>query len=265
MMRALSALAAAITWHGCIAFGGLPDTADNHDNLYHTLKMPLEPNHFAPNIACCTDLSMPAWVADAVDSARTPDTDKSACTCPGADVFRRAVPGSMPSTSGLAIPLPRVSATTMSTPEFFWQFAYRGLPFIVTGFEEMEWWDGVSTNTTRCADAEYALGLQKYRTDDQWRQGKSHGEGCNAWETWCLDKPLPVKRCKKKGRVRHRAQGPRFLRDVPAALYRPDERKDSWLADYGRDGAREDDLRRPLVHWLSDVYRLPVTTDFVTL
>ena len=129
----MSALTVSIV--SIVALGGLQRHEPRGGALTTATVRPLEGNHVAANLSCCHDLHVPNWVAHAADSAR--NQDNTPCKCPSPALAAKAIQPKEPNTAGNAIPIPRVPYD-IRLADFFWHFAYRGLPVILTGTETAE-------------------------------------------------------------------------------------------------------------------------------
>ena len=130
--------------------------------------------HYLANLSCCTDLVMPKWVmaafgeaagAEHKDSKLPPEL--TACHCPSPQTAAKAIPLKPPvdDEDSDGVPIPEASAEKLTTAEFFWRHAYRGLPVIIRGLGAMNgaWWDAKAAEALQCSQAEEDAMTSKVR------------------------------------------------------------------------------------------------------
>ena len=178
---------------------------------------PLELGHIAHNLTCC---NVPGWIKRAAEDARNDAV--LPCTCPSAAMAARAIQAEEPKTAGGAVPIPRVPAAQLSTADFFWHFAYRGLPVIVTESDHSEWWNETARKAVQCAEREHSDGQVEYAAHLK-KGGDPKDEGCNTNDDWCPHNTYVVKRkeCMASGSLdRRRACGAVRRSDCTVAVQR---------------------------------------------
>jgi hypothetical protein len=176
------------------------------------LRRPLQGNHVAKNLACCDGL--PDWFGRAAESAR--NNDNLECVCPSPTMAAMAIQREEPKLTGDSVPLPRVPAAELSPRDFFWRFAYRGLPLILTGANATEWWARQVPKAVQCAEAEWEAGRAAYH-----ERVKSEGElmGCDQNNGWCPEASYISRReeCVAHANILLE-HAPRLLHEIPSDL-----------------------------------------------
>jgi hypothetical protein len=179
---------------------------------HESLRRPLQGNHVARNLACC--MGVPSWLSRAAESAR--NSDNVECSCPDPAMAEKTIQQDEPKLTGDAVPLPRVAAAELSTQDFFWRFAYRGLPLIVTGANVSEWWARLIPKAVQCVEAEWEAGRAGYH-----ERLKSHAEfsGCDQNNEWCPQASYVAKRdeCVAGANILLE-HAPRLLHEIPSDL-----------------------------------------------
>jgi hypothetical protein len=127
-------------------------------------SLPLEGNQFAHNIFCCD--AVPSWVKRSAENVFDPPfvmmLRKMPCKCPSPEMAA-TIAREEAGENNDPVPLPRVPAAELSPQDFFWRFARRGLPLILTGSVDDAWWARqITAKAIRCMEDEWDAGVAEY-------------------------------------------------------------------------------------------------------